>query len=79
MLFQGVICLSAKLFSKDLKKACLWCAYGKKSDYTEDVFCSKRGVTSAYDSCRMYKYDPLKRTPDKQIISNSFNEDDFHL
>ena len=71
--------MSAKLFDKDLKKSCLWCVHGKKSDYTDEVFCVKRGITSANDFCRKYKYDPLKRTPDMQTIDKSYNADDFHL
>ena len=71
--------MSEKLFNSDLDMACQWCVHGKKSEYTDDVFCKKRGLVSARDWCRKYKYDPLKRTPDKQIIDKSFNEDDFQL
>ena len=69
--------MSSKLFNADIKKSCLWCVHGKKSEYTNDIFCKKHGVTTAEDYCRKYKYDPLKRTPEKQTINNKFSEKDF--
>ncbi|MBR5923343.1 MAG: hypothetical protein IKZ59_06065 [Clostridia bacterium] len=71
--------MAAKLFDRSLKKSCLWCAYGKKSEYTNEVFCIKRGVTYADSYCRKYKYDPLKRTPDNKTISKDYNADSFSL
>lgn len=71
--------MSGDLFNKSTKKSCLWCIYAKKSEYTEEIFCKKRGVTTANDYCRKYKYDPLKRKPDVQRIAGNFSNDDFLL
>ncbi len=71
--------MSEKLLNKDLKKTCKWCAYGKSSKFTNEFFCKKRGVTTVEDFCRKYKYDPLKRTPDTQKITDNYTEDDFSL
>ena len=71
--------MSGKLFNKDLKKSCAWCIYGKKSEYTDDVFCIKRGVTSVDGYCRKYKYDPLKRAPDTNRIAKDYKAEDFSL
>lgn len=71
--------MSSEFFNKDIKKSCLWCIHGKKSEYTDDVFCKKHGVTTANDYCRKYKYDPLKRTPEKQTIESNFSNEDFSL
>lgn len=71
--------MARKLFNDDIKKSCVWCAYGKSSEYTSEVFCKKRGVTSAEDYCRKYKYDPLKRTPQAQKITDNYSESDFSL
>ena len=71
--------MSAKLFNKSIRKSCAWCVYGKKSEYSDDVFCKKHGVTSAADYCRKYKYDPLKRAPDRQSIEKDYKADDFTI
>ncbi|MBO4734730.1 MAG: hypothetical protein J5662_09660 [Clostridia bacterium] len=71
--------MSGKLFNKDIKKSCAWCIHGKKSEYTDDVYCIKRGVTSGENCCRKYKYDPLKRTPDTKSIDKDFKPEDFSL
>lgn len=71
--------VSGKLFDKDMKKSCAYCVHGKKSEYSDDVFCIKRGVTTADDYCRKYKYDPLKRTPDTEAIDKDYKAEDFSL
>ena len=69
--------MSSKPFDKDIKKTCLCCEYGRKSDYADEIFCSKRGITNINDYCRKFKYDPLKRIPDRQLIEKEFIPDDF--
>ncbi|MBR5923069.1 MAG: hypothetical protein IKZ59_04665 [Clostridia bacterium] len=71
--------MSGKMFDKSIKKSCVWCIYGKKSEYSDEVFCKKRGVTSSFDSCRKYKYDPLKRIPDNSGIGGDYSPEDFKL
>ena len=71
--------MSEKLFNSDIKKSCFWCIHGRKSEYTDEVFCLKRGITSGSDCCRRYKYDPLKRVPDKQSINKDYKAEDFSL
>ena len=71
--------MSIKLFNKSVPASCSWCIYGKKSAYTEDILCSKKGVKNKIDSCRAYKYDPLKRTPKKQINDAEYSAEDFKL
>ena len=74
-----MILMAQKGFNNDLQKSCQWCIHGKKSDYFDDIFCKKHGVTTRADSCRHYKYDPLKRTPRKIKPAGEFNADDFKL
>ena len=71
--------MPSKLFNKDIKKSCLWCEHGRKSEYTDEIFCRKRGVTTAGDYCRKYKYDPLKRVPEKQNLFTDYKDDDFKI
>ncbi len=79
MIVRKVILMSGKMFDKNLKKSCAWCIHGRKSDYTDEVFCKKRGVTSSFDCCRKYKYDPLKRIPDSAGIGKDYSPEDFTL
>lgn len=58
----------ADIFNKDLPHACSYCVYGRESLFSGEILCSKRGVTSVRDSCRKYKYDPLKRVPERVKI-----------
>lgn len=52
------------LFRKKIERACDYCA---RSARLEDgqILCCKRGLRTAGDSCRKFKYDPCKRVPSK--------------
>ncbi len=69
----------ARMFNKDTRKSCEWCKYSHKSEYNDELFCIKCGVTEKFEICRKYKYDPLKRTPEKRIISTEFSKSDFKI
>lgn len=71
--------MALKGFNKKLQKSCLWCIHGRKSDYLDDIFCKKHGVTTRADACHHYKYDPLKRVPQKVNPAGQFTADDFTL
>ena len=66
-------------FNKDLPKSCAYCIHGKVLEYTNEVICKKRGVMPERDYCRSYKYDPLKRTPQKPKLSDNYSQEDFKL
>ena len=66
-------------FDKKIEKYCCHCTHGKLLEYTDEVFCSKKGFVSKFDSCLKYKYDPLKRRPDSTSSSGDFTEEDFSL
>lgn len=67
------------VYNKDLPRSCQYCVNGNVSDFSNEVLCKKRGVTNAFDSCRKYKYDPLKRMPKKTLISDNYKPEDFSL
>lgn len=71
--------MSAPLFNKNIPHSCAWCKFGKKSEYNDDILCIKKGITSTFDSCRHYKYDALKRTPQKQKPADGYSPEDFKL
>ena len=71
--------MSSALFNIKLTKSCAWCIHGKSSEFCEEIFCKKHGVTTKIDACRHYKYDPLKRVPNRIKPSDNYNADDFKL
>lgn len=66
-------------FNKNLQKSCAYCVYSAKLEMTNETICKKRGVMDERDYCRSYKYDPLKREPQKAKISDNYTEEDFKL
>ena len=71
--------MAKSAFNKKLEKHCEYCVYGAVLDFEDQIICKKRGVTDKTDSCRSYKYDPLKRIPVKVKIASDFTEEDFKL
>ena len=69
----------ASVFNKKLMKACEYCKYGKISDFSDEVFCFKKGITQKNDSCRHFEYDILKRKPQRIKPSDNYNPDNFKL
>lgn len=69
----------ASIFNKKLSKSCSFCVYGNKSEYSDEIFCAKHGVTNRRDYCRHYKYDILKRKPDRIKANDGFTDKDFSL
>lgn len=69
----------SSFFNKKLIRSCSWCKYGKKSEYTDEIFCLKRGVTDKRDYCHSYKYNPLQREPEIIKPSENYTEKDFEL
>ena len=66
-------------FSKKNSKYCLYCVHGKYLEYTDEIFCTKKGFVDKFNKCLKYKYDPLKRNPETNNNSTDFSEADFKL
>lgn len=77
--FKKVILMSNKVFNKKIPPNCGYCVHGYPSEYSNEILCKKRGVTNLRDSCRHYKYDPLKREPNKVKIADNYKPEDFSL
>lgn len=71
--------MSNKVFSKELPHHCEYCAHGMASEFSDEILCLKKGITHAFDSCRKYKYDPLKRQPQRQKVDNNYSSEDFSI
>lgn len=68
-----------KVFDKKLEPRCEYCVFGKSSEFTSEVMCPKRGMVDAKDSCRSYRYDPLKREPQRIKIAKDYKPEDFSV
>jgi hypothetical protein len=68
-----------KVFNKNLEKRCGYCLFGRKSEFSNEVMCLKRGITDVNDCCRRFKYDPLKREPQRVKIDKDFTKEDFEI
>ena len=66
-------------FSKKQEKYCMYCRFGQYLEYSDEVFCSKKGFTNKFNKCIKYKYDPLKRTPVTTDIKSDFKKEDFEI
>ncbi len=66
-------------FNKKLTKYCLYCRFGQYLEYSDEVFCTKKGFVQKFGKCMRYKYDPLKRVPDLQVVGGEYTKDDFKL
>lgn len=71
--------MSNKVFSKQLPRHCEYCVHGMASEFSDEILCLKKGITHSTDSCRKYKYDPLKRQPKRQTVGDNYSPEDFSI
>lgn len=69
------------LFRKDIEKSCSYCVHSASTMDSSVVICSKKGMVPSDDSCRRFKYDPLKRVPLKAKPKDftEYDDVDFSL
>lgn len=68
------------LFRKKIERSCSYCIYG--ADLEDDqILCSKKGIKTAADKCRKFKYDPCKRIPAKAKVLDfsKYDNEDYSL
>lgn len=68
-----------KLFNKSLPKRCEYCANSKTYTNDETLLCKYHGVVNAFDKCRKYKYDILKRIPKEKKLGDDYSPEDFSI
>ncbi|HCO62396.1 MAG TPA: hypothetical protein DIT49_02945 [Clostridiales bacterium] len=68
------------LFTKHIEPCCGYCQHAAPLEEST-VICVKRGVVSAHEHCRRFRYDPLRRTPPrpKTVDFSHLKEEDFAL
>ena len=59
--------------------ACKYCLKAVLTPDKEVILCPKKGSVSADDSCRRFKYDPLKRQPGGVPELGEFSMEHFTL
>ena len=64
---------------KKYSKVCMNCRYGRLPKDKQSVLCEKKGVVDLCGKCRHYQYDPLRRIPERAVISTDYTEEDFKL
>ena len=60
-------------------KLCEYCLSAKPTEDGDYLLCRRHGVVERGDSCRAFKYDPLKRRPDPVSPFGEFSKEDFTL
>ncbi len=67
-------------FSKKVDKYCKNCRFGSYFEFSDQVFCIKKGIVDKFNKCAHFKYDPLKRVPDTvSSLPQEFKKEDFML
>lgn len=68
------------LFRKKITRSCSYCQYGAVMD-EDQILCTKRGIVSAYNGCRKFRYNPCKRIPLKMktLDFEKYKDTDFSL
>lgn len=68
-----------RLFNENISPSCSYCVHGNNFIKQETVLCVKFGVVDAQNSCKKFKYDPLKRIPKTRKKTLEFNKNDFSI
>ncbi|MBR0112198.1 MAG: hypothetical protein IJM02_00455 [Clostridia bacterium] len=58
---------------------CSYCKRGRLSPDGESVLCDKKGIVDKNSSCRSYRYDVMKRVPEKPAEIPGANPEDFEI
>lgn len=68
------------LFRKKIERSCLYCTCSTKLN-EDQMLCIRRGIVSADNKCRKFRYDPFKRIPakPKALDLSKYDGDDFSL
>ena len=68
------------LFQKNIEPRCAYCKRGVTLD-EDQILCARKGVVEPSGSCRSFRYDPLKRVPQRPVVTNfsHLKKEDFML
>lgn len=68
------------LFRRKIDRYCAYCQFSGKIN-EDQVVCQKCGVVPSTHQCRRFRYDPLKRIPQKSapLDFSKYDEKDYSL
>ena len=68
------------IFRKNVEPACAYCQHSREAE-EDSYICVKRGIVSAWESCRLFSYDPLRRVPEAAPapVTEGLDQADFTL
>lgn len=69
----------AKLFNKRIAPACKYCVHGKNCAGIAQTLCEKKGVVEPEHHCAAFRYDPLRRRPERTRPLQDYTQSDFQL
>lgn len=69
----------AKLFNKNITPACKYCAHGKNCAGIEETLCEKKGIVEPDYRCAAFRYNPLRRQPERLLPVGDYKQTDFLL
>lgn len=71
--------MKKKILGENIEPKCEYCQFGNISPESDTVLCLKKGVLNRDDSCKKFRYDPLKRIPRQAPEPLPYSAGDFSL
>lgn len=68
-----------KLLNENITPSCSYCVHGNNFIKQKTILCVKFGVVNSNNSCKKFKYDPLKRIPKARKKLLEFSKNDFSI
>lgn len=68
-----------KLINKKIQPQCAYCRHARTFAEDSEILCKYKGVVQPHDHCRKFKYDILKRAPQRQTLGDDYSVEDFKL
>ena len=67
------------MFKNKIEKNCAYCTYGYMLSNGMECLCDKYGIVTSVSDCRKFKYDPLKRVPDRTPALPDYENSEFGI
>ena len=68
-----------ELFGKNIDPACSYCEHSIPTGSEAVLNCPHKGKVAPGESCRRFRYDPLRRVPTRQVVLPSYGLEEFKL
>lgn len=68
-----------ELFGKHIDPACCYCEHSTPTRSEAHLECRLKGIVAPGESCRRFRYDPLRRVPTRQVVLPRYSDEEFKL